>query len=501
MLELQAKNIPLTNDSPKYRYADDGKFGLEAQYNFEKCSGQILAIRKDGQFVDTLSTGEQGVLILDQTCFYAEQGGQIYDTGVFSKIDDESTEFTVKNTQVRGGYIAFVGSAEGSFKVGDKVNQIFDEPRRWLIMKNHTGTHLLNHCLQQVLNNVDQKGSLVAPDRMRFDFTAKQAMTPEQLKEVEKKAERVIETKCNVFSKECNLAQAREINGLRAVFDETYPDPVRVVSIGVEVDKLLKDPSSDLGTINSVEFCGGTHLRNVSHIGHLVITSEEAIAKGIRRIVAVTGPEAERAIHRAERMEERLKSLQKTVESNKNLATDQENFKRVGKEIIEFIEELNPQQMPYWRKDAIREQAKNLQRLLDSYDRQAKAAVADKIVEEAKALNSKLTPDSKTVVHMFSGGGNGKALNLAIREMNKAEAIMAFSVCEDIGKVVAVTKVNKNLTEKNGLKASEWINKVCEIIGGRGGGNDQQAQATGDALEKVNEAIQAAKEFAQLKLG
>ncbi|KAI1730704.1 tRNA synthetases class II (A) domain-containing protein [Ditylenchus destructor] len=499
--ELQTKNIPLTNDSLKYRYSDDGKMGLEAEYNFERCTGKILAIRKDGQFVDSLSTGEQGVLILNQTCFYAEQGGQIYDTGVFTKVGDEGTEFSVTNVQVRGGYIAFVGSAEGTLKVGEEVYQTFDEPRRWLIMKNHTGTHLLNHCLQRVMTNVDQKGSLVAPDRMRFDFTAKQAMTPKQIREVEEIAENVISTKRNVFSKECNLAEAREINGLRAVFDETYPDPVRVVSIGLEVEKLLKDPSSDLGTTTSVEFCGGTHLRNISHIGHLVITSEEAIAKGIRRIVAVTGPEAERAIQRAERMEQRLKPLSETVQQNKTLAEDQDKFKRICKEINEFIGELNTLQLPYWRKDAIREQAKNLQRLLDSYDRQAKAAVTDKLVQEAKALNTELAADSQPVVHVFSNGGNGKALDLALRQINKAGAVMGFSVCDDIGKVVAMAKVDKKLTDESGLKATEWINKVCEVIGGRGGGRDQQASATGDALDKVNEAVEAAKQFAQLKLG
>lgn len=128
-------------------------------------------------------------------------------------------------------------------------------------MKNHTGTHVLNHCLRQVLKDVDQKGSLVAPDRMRFDFTAKQAMTSDQIKAVEDLAQSIIDSNSPVYAKECPLASAKNINGLRAVFDEAYPDPVRVVCVGIPVEKLLDDPNSELGHSTSVEFCGGTHLR------------------------------------------------------------------------------------------------------------------------------------------------------------------------------------------------------------------------------------------------
>lgn len=140
-----------------------------------------MAIRFAGKFVQTLNANEEGVLILDKTCFYAEQGGQIYDTGVFST-DLSGDVFSVKNVQIRAGYIVFVGQAEDTLKVGDVVFQTFDENRRWLIMKNHTGTHILNYALQKILGEVEQKGSLVVSDRLRFDFSAKMALTPDQVK-------------------------------------------------------------------------------------------------------------------------------------------------------------------------------------------------------------------------------------------------------------------------------------------------------------------------------
>jgi alanyl-tRNA synthetase len=122
--------------------------------------------------------------------------------------------------QVRAGYIIFVGTAEGTIKVGDEVEQSFEQDRRWLIMKNHTGTHVLNHALQKVLNSVDQKGSLVAPDRMRFDFTSNQALKIEQVKATEELCQAIIDTRKPVYAKPCKLADAKQINGLRAVFEE-----------------------------------------------------------------------------------------------------------------------------------------------------------------------------------------------------------------------------------------------------------------------------------------
>jgi alanyl-tRNA synthetase len=493
--ELQSRGVPTTDDSPKYQYVDDGKRGLEAQYDFAKCTGKIVALRKNGTFADELNTGEEGVLILDKTSFYAEQGGQIYDTGVLSKVGEEGTEFTVTNVQIRGGYVIFVGVAEGTLHVGDEVEQTFDEPRRWLIMKNHTGTHVLNYSLERVIGSVDQKGSLVAPDRMRFDFTSKQGLTAKQVKEIEETAQKLIDTHNGVYAKPCKLDDAKQINGLRAVFDEAYPDPVRVVSIGVPVDDLLANPQAEHGKNTSVEFCGGTHLKNVGHIGHLVIATEEAIAKGIRRIVALTGPEAERALARADRLEVRAKELNQRIKGNESIVADRAEFKKTGKEINEFIQEVNQSLLPYWRKDSIRELAKGAQKLLDSYERQAKAAIEKKVLSEAQDINKDIA--HSFLVHIFSPGANPKALDSALKAITKPSAVMGFSVNDD--KVLVAAKVNKDVAS-NGLSATEWVRKVCEIAGGKSGGRDIQAQAACEHVDRIDKAVEAAKEFATMSL-
>ncbi|VDM54196.1 unnamed protein product [Angiostrongylus costaricensis] len=477
LAELQRRGVPMTDDSFKYKYSFDG--------SFSSCTGKILAIRSDGNFVNSIESGVEGAVLLDKTNFYAEQGGQIYDTGVLSNCFTaviflfDLKDFVVSNCQVRGGYVVLVGSTNGKLSVGDTVIQSFDEDRRSLIMKNHTGTHVLNHALRCVLINSDQKGSLVAPDRLRFDFTSKQAMTIQQVRETEEIVQSIINTRQTVFAEEVPLAQAREINGLRAMFDENYPDPVRVVCVGVPVQQLLENPKSDAGLKTSVEFCGGTHLHNVGHIGNFVISSEEAIAKGIRRIVALTGPEAERAIHRAERMAARM---------------DSEKFKAMSRRIQELIDEVNGAQLPYWRKDAIREQGKAAQRTLDGYKKLADAAIAEKVVSEAKELAQREQQD--VVVHVFSAGASSKALDNALKQLKSSKAVMGFSVNEENGKVLVLARVDKSLVDE-GLKANLWVNEVCAVLGGRGGGKDANAQATGENVDRLEEAVHLARKFAQ----
>lgn len=148
-------------------------------------------------------------------------------------------------------------------------------------MNNHTGTHILNFALRKVLGEIDQRGSLVAPDRLRFDFSFKTAMKIEEIRKVEEICEKVINDRLNVYAKETPLVVAKAIQGLRAVFDETYPDPVRIVSVGKQIEDLVEDPNGTSGFEYSIEFCGGTHLKKSSHIKKFVITTEEAISKGL----------------------------------------------------------------------------------------------------------------------------------------------------------------------------------------------------------------------------
>uniref|UniRef100_A0A914RFA3 alanine--tRNA ligase n=1 Tax=Parascaris equorum TaxID=6256 RepID=A0A914RFA3_PAREQ len=212
--KLKKDGVPSTDDSPKYDYSAVGPNDITAKYSFAKCEGQVLALLKEGTFVDSLYSGDKGAVILDRTNFYAEQGGQICDTG--------GAEFEVSNVQMRGGYVVLVGSVEGNISVGDRLLQAIDEERRSLIMKNHTGTHVLNFALRRVLGDVEQKGSLVAPDKMRFDFSAKHALTSAQ---------------------DAPLAEAREVKGLRAVFDEKL---ILIFYQGIEVVlmKTMRHPDS-----------------------------------------------------------------------------------------------------------------------------------------------------------------------------------------------------------------------------------------------------------------
>lgn len=495
--ELKNKGIPATDDSPKYKYYALSSEDQQTLYNFEKCEGIILALRKDKIFLDTLNSGDFGALILDRTNFYAEQGGQIFDTGVLTEVD-KGSEFIVSNVQIRGGYVVLVGTVEGQLCVGDKVIQAIDEDRRNLIMKNHTGTHVLNFALRKVIGEVEQKGSLVAPDRLRFDLTAKQPLTYEQIRMVEKESQMLIDTNATVFAKNVPLAEARQINGLRAVFEEAYPDPVRIVSVGIPIEELLRNKDSDLAVNTAVEFCGGTHLHNVGHIGKLVITVEEAIAKGIRRIIALTGPEAFRAIHRADRLEQRVEDAHHKITTDHMVNLDKAQFKAATKRVLELFEEINQSQLPYCRKESIRKKAKALQKLLDMHDREAKAVLADKVRCEASELDSSLKDGTLFTVHVFSKGANGKVLDSALKSITKSHAIMGFSVSDD-GKVVAVARVSKDVASK-GLQASEWISRVCQVLDGRGGGTITQAQATGNNAELVEEAAQIALKFAEVIL-
>ncbi|KAM3720657.1 Alanine--tRNA ligase, cytoplasmic [Dirofilaria immitis] len=496
--ELKNKGIVATDDSPKYRYHALPSEDQQTMYSFEKCEGVVLALRKDKIFVDTLNSGDFGALILDRTNFYAEQGGQIFDTGVLTKID-EGSEFIVSNVQIRGGYVLLIGTVEGELFVGDKVIQVIDEERRNLIMKNHTGTHVLNFALRKVIGEIEQKGSLVAPDRLRFDLTSKQSLTYEQIKMVEEESQMLIDTNATVFAKNAPLAEARQINGLRAVFEEAYPDPVRIVSVGVPVEELLKNSDSDLAVNTAVEFCGGTHLHNVGHIGKLVVIAEEAIAKGIRRITALTGAEAYRAIHRADRLEQRVEEAHNEIAIDHIVALDKTQFKAVTKLVLELIEEINQSQLPYCRKENIRKKAKALQKLLDMRDREAKAALADKVQREASELDASLNGDTVFTVHVFSNGANGKVLDGALKSIKKSHAIMGFSVNDDVGKVVVAARVSKDIASK-GLQASEWISQVCKVLNGRGGGTVTQAQATGNNIELVEEAAEIALKFAKTTL-
>ncbi|XP_037109006.1 alanine--tRNA ligase, cytoplasmic-like [Syngnathus acus] len=493
--ELRNKNIPATDDSYKYKYTSDEN----GTYDFQQTSATVLALRHDRAFCDQVTTGQKCGVLLDQTCFYAEQGGQTFDEGYLLREDDNTddrTEFSVKNTQVRGGYVLHVGTVYGILKVGDRVTLHVDEARRRPIMSNHTATHILNFALRGVLGEADQKGSLVASDRLRFDFTAKGALSTGEVRRTEEIACAMIRDAKPVYAMEATLAKAKAIQGLRAVFDETYPDPVRVVSIGIPVQDLLDDPNSPAGSLTSIEFCGGTHLQNSAHAAPFVIVSEEAIAKGIRRIVAVTGSEAQKAQRKADALTQALSALADHVKQQTVPNKD------VQKEIADMTESIGTAVVSQWRKDEMRETLKGLKKTMDDLDRSHKADIQKRVLEKTKEVIEK-SPNQPLLVMAMETGASAKALNecLKVLKANSPQtASMLFAVDPDAGKVICLCEVPQEKA-KLGLKASEWVQELCPLMDGKGGGKDMSAQAAGRNTECLQEALQMARQFASLKLG
>ncbi|XP_012540755.1 alanine--tRNA ligase, cytoplasmic isoform X2 [Monomorium pharaonis] len=494
--ELQNQGVEPTDDSPKYNYKVIST-KLYYEYDFEPCIGTVIALRRAKTFVDEVFSGEEVGILLDTTNFYAEQGGQIYDEGFLVKVDDEATEIRVKNVQVRAGYILHIGTVgEGTLRKGDKVHTNVDTKRRRFVMANHSATHALNYALRKVLGTeADQKGSLVAPDRLRFDFTNKGSMTTKQLQDTEVTTQKMIEESKPIYAKESNLVVAKTIRGLRAMFEETYPDPVRVVSMGIPVEKLEEDPLSSAALETSVEFCGGTHLHNTGHIGDFVIASEDAIAKGIRRIVALTGPEATKAIRTATRLQDRLVELEKTVKS-------EINPKEYVKKIVELTEEISHALIPAWQKTNMRNTLKDVKKTLDDKERKAMAGLANKVIQTAQILiESKC--GQEVFVEVLDAKSNTKALDMAlkkVRAISPETSALLISVDRDVGKIFVLSSVPESAIHK-GLKANEWIQAIVPLMDGKGGGKPEAAQASGTNIQCLDEIVSKAKEFAYKKFG
>ncbi|XP_063974984.1 alanine--tRNA ligase, cytoplasmic [Diachasmimorpha longicaudata] len=505
--ELQSSGVSPTDDSWKYNYSTNEE--VTAEYSFAPCSGTVIALRRQKKFVDEAQPGEEVGVLLDKTCFYAEQGGQIYDEGFLVKAPEgspegnegeDSAEVRVTNVQVRGGYVLHIGTVgTGVLRKGDQLQLNIDTSRRRLVMSNHSATHALNYALRRVLGTeADQKGSLVAPDRLRFDFTNKGAMSTSQVKDTETYTNEMVKDNRKIYAKESKLAVAKTVNGLRAMFEETYPDPVRIVSMGVPVEDLEKDPLGPAGTTTSVEFCGGTHLHYTGHIGDFVIASEEAIAKGIRRIIALTGPEATRALKKADLLQNRLNDIQREINGPDCL----KNTKEVVRKIVELNDDVSHAVIPYWRKDEMRVLLKGFKKNLDDQDRAAKARVANLVVEKvAEIIQNNV--GVAVLVEQLEAFSNTKALDGALKKikaLSPETSALLLSVDEEGKKIVALSAVPKSAVDK-GLKANEWIQAISPLMGGKGGGKAESAQASGGNVNALEEALKVAREFAGMKLG
>lgn len=472
---LDSTGVPATNDSPKY--------GVDA------IKSKILALYTGSEFVDTIHKPETPCgIVLDRTPFYAELGGQEYDTGKL--VIDGVTEFNVDNVQSFGAYVLHTGSlVEGGLSVGDEVIASYDELRRWPIRNNHTGTHVLNYGLREVLGDgVDQKGSLVAPEKLRFDFSHKQAMTPQQLLQVEDICTNYIKENYPVFSEDVSLEQAHKINGLRAVFGETYPDPVRVVSIGKSVKELLASPELADNRKYSVEFCGGTHVAKTGEIKLLIIIEESGIAKGIRRMVAVTGTEAHRVQQVAHDFEEQLhKANQLSMGPEK-----ESRAKQLGVELKKLsISVVEKQKLNQKFTDL----DKSIKDHLKAQQKQDSKKVLD-IVNEWLQQQS-LTP--YFVCHVDIGA-NAKAITDAINVVKKGHSDKSVYILTGNGEKVAHGCYISNQALEKGIDVTELGKAASNHIGGKAGGKGNTVQGMGDQPEGIKQAVDDITQMLKEKL-
>lgn len=482
--QLINKQIKPTDDMPKY------------DWNIT-VSAQVVAIftttEMSSSFVDEVKTGdfERVGVILDKTSFYAQAGGQIYDAGVLS---GAGFEMTVDSVESYAGFVMHMGLiVSGSIQVGASVETKVDYVRRSKIAPNHTMTHVLNYALRKVLGtNVDQRGSLVDETRLRFDFTTNKALKSDQLLAVESICDDIIKQELDVFTQNSPQAHAKRIQGLRAVFGETYPDFVRVVSIGQPIAPMLEDPENSAWSNFSVEFCGGTHLKNTREAKKFVLFEEGAIAKGIRRISAYTGALASEAEARGAELQARLNAIDKLS----------------GKEFVDSVSAFKPVldcaliSLP--TKDALRKQVDAFVERVKKLQKEEAAARAANGVRDAgvEATKAKEAGSEFVIVQMDVGTDAklGRDMLEAMRQIIPTGSFMIFSKDSNANKTAAFTQVSQHHVEAKQLDARQWVNHAMTVMSGKGGGKDA-LNATGQAktTDKIAEAIALAQAFVEGK--
>ncbi|HKQ46448.1 MAG TPA: alanine--tRNA ligase [Phycisphaerae bacterium] len=458
------ERIPPCDDSAKYHLSESFESTIAACTNF---GSRVPAV------------GAPIVIATRETCFYAEQGGQVGDTGTTST---STGEIVIEIVQRHGDKIIHLGRiVKGSVAPGQLCRMSVSE-RRIPIMKNHTATHVMNWALREVLgDHVQQKGSLVDPDKTRFDFSHPSQVTDEQLGRIEELVNSQIEEDLEVFTAEADQKKAREINTLRAVFGEKYPDQVRVVSVGVPVDQLLDDPTNDEWMRYSVEFCGGTHVKRTSEIGRFRLVEESAVAKGIRRVTGVT---AERAL-RAEADATAVARLLKVAAQADEMA--------LPHRIAEITALMNQAELPVVERARFRADLAHLQeRLKKVAKEQAKAGAADIVAKADQVLASAPRAGATAIITADMGTATIDQLRSACDSLrSRAGSAAILLAAENEGKVLLLAAMTPDVIAK-GLKAGDLIKEIAPLVGGKGGGKPDLAQGGGPDVSRIGDVISAA---------
>ena len=411
--------------------------------------GRVVALYRDGVRVDALATGERGVVVLDRTPFYAESGGQVGDRGELSRGGACLTLFAVEDTQkIQPDVIGHMGEMKtGELREGDVVAASVDYEARGRTMRNHSATHLMHKALREVLGaHVQQKGSLVDPDKTRFDFAHDTPLTDEEIRRVEAIVNAEILDNEAVAARTMPIAQAQEV-GAVMLFGEKYGDEVRVLDIG-----------------SSRELCGGTHVSRTGDIGLFKITGQSGVAAGIRRIEVVTGKGA----------------LAYVQQQEAKLAGAAQLLKAPVGEIESRIAQLQ-------------ESARTAERELARIKARAAASAGDDLAGAA------IDVKGAKVVAAALDGSDAKTLRETIDKLKdklKSAAIVLASVSD--GRVTLIAGVTSDLTGK--VKAGELVNHVAQQVGGKGGGRADMAQAGGSNPAALPSALQSVRGFVEQRL-
>ena len=469
---LTDKGVLPTDDSFKYKWDVDLPATVMSIYGTEGFYDEVEEVR-EGDFVG---------LVLDKSSFYAEAGGQEADLGDLLFLDGSGEivgSFEIRDVQSYGGFLLHTGVVkEGSLKVGAHVSCRVDYDRRRQVASNHSMTHILNAALRSVLGeNVSQRGSLCNDEKLRFDFSHKKAMTIDELKKTEEICQKIVSDALPVKAETMPLADAKAIEGVRAVFGEVYPDPVRVISVGKDT---------------SIEFCGGTHLSNTAEAEAFVLVEETAVAKGIRRISAVTKDLAREAIAEGEK-------FAKVVAETEGLEA---NTDGLDKKAGAIRKEMDAAFMSATLKSELRNRIEGIQKKANEAKKAALAQRVDKVLNVVKEdLKKALESGERVMVLNVDISADAKASQKLINAVKEIAPDMAFmGVSEEEvgsgGKIMAFALVPESLME-SGLKADEWIRRTLEVCGGRGGGSPGNAQGQATECSDVDAVLAAAKAYAE----
>ncbi|WP_018954470.1 alanine--tRNA ligase [Thioalkalivibrio sulfidiphilus] len=429
-----------------------GKIKIEGEsaftgYEHLDGRGRVIALFKDGEPVDALASGEHGLVVLDETPFYAESGGQVGDTG---ELLAEGVIFEVTDTRKHGAAHAHVGRVvEGRIAKGDVLGAKVNQARRQAVVLNHSATHLMHAALREILgDHVQQKGSLVAPDRLRFDFSHFQPVSAEELERIERRVNAAIRANAEVEARIMPIDKALE-SGAMALFGEKYGDEVRVLSMGGF----------------STELCGGTHVRRTGDIGVFKILSESGVASGIRRIEAVTGENA----------------LNYIGETEKNLSRIAEMVKAGRGDLDEKVALLV-------------ERSRQLEKELEALKGKLASAAGSSLADQAVEVNG------IKVLAANLEGADPKSLRDTVDQLkNKlGEAAVVLATVKD-GKVSLVAGVTQGQTAR--LKAGELVNAVAQQVGGKGGGRPDMAMAGGTDPSGLPGALASVPDWVRERLG